>query len=64
LIDVWAGMEQIVIKTIAWPVAQTHPSVHSSQKRTFWIFKMTQISQKVVNCNECNGVVSNLKYAA
>ena len=34
-----------------WSVAQTSPCLYSSQRRTFWIFTVTQISQNIINCN-------------
>jgi len=39
LIDVWAGVEHSVIDdaTDQW-VAQTSPCLHSSHRRTLWIF--------------------------
>jgi len=37
----------IIDDAIAWPVAQTLPCLHSSQKR-FWIFTVTQLDKNVV----------------
>ena len=34
------------------PVAQTSPCLHSSYKRTFWIFTVTWITQNIINCNK------------
>ena len=35
-----------------WSVAQTSPCLHSSQRRTFWIFTVTQIMKNISNCNK------------
>ena len=34
------------------PVAQSSPCLHSSHKRTFWIFIVTYVMQNIINCNK------------
>jgi len=56
LIAVWAGVEQSVNDdAVAWLVTQTYSCLHSSQKRTLWIFTVTKLSQNVLNCNKLCG---------
>jgi len=41
--DVWAGA--VLTTPGHWSVAQASPCLHSSYRRTFWIFTVTEISQ-------------------
>jgi len=49
LIGVWAAVSHWLC---CWSVVQTSSCLYLSQRRTFWIFTVTRVSQNVVNCSK------------